>query len=75
VANTGRYTTLAQRGFQRDLGSKAGTVHRQYISRRGDEVFGEKLDSRSYATRQLGAGKMQATYNLYEMRSGLVEAE
>lgn len=65
VTGTSGHTTLAQRSFQGNLGSKAGAVHRQHVGWRGDEGFGKKVNRRLYAIRQLGTGKMEATYNLH----------
>lgn len=57
--------TLAQRGFQCNLGSKAGTVHRQHVGWRGNKSFGEKVDRGLDTIRKLGASKMEATHNLH----------
>ena len=67
VASASRHTTFAQRSFQCNLGSKAGTVHRQYVSWRRNEGFGKKVDCGLYAIRHLGTSKMEATYNLNRM--------
>jgi hypothetical protein len=64
VTDPSGYTTLAQSGFQCNLSSKAGTVHRQNICWGGNDGFREEVDCRIYAICQLGAGKVKATDNL-----------
>ncbi|SRR6266404_4486592 len=64
MTNAGWYATFAQRCFQCHLGRKPGTVHREHIGRRGNEIFGEEINGGFDAVGQLRASKVEPTHNL-----------